>query len=226
MAFQTGILNMFARSPFKPLQKHMEKAHGSVALLETFFEALTKADWEQARKLRRQIQDLEHEADAIKMDFRQHLPKSLFLPVPRMDLLELLSKQENLANIAKDISGLMLGRKMNIPKSLVSLFMKFLKSSIDASNQAKTAISELDELLESGFRGKEVDIIETLLKELNRIEHESDELQIELRQSLFDIEDELRPVDVVFLYKIIDWVGYLADTAQDAGARLRMLTAD
>jgi len=226
MAFQTGILNMFARSPFKPLQKHMELAHESVASLETFFQSIIDEDWDQAKATRGKISELEHQADAIKLDFRQHLPKNLFLPVPRLDLLELISKQEELPNIAKDITGLVLGRKMHVPPTLIDKFMAFLKCAIDTCNQAKTTISELDELLESGFRGKEVAIIENMLKKLNQLEHESDDLQIKLRQGLFDIEDQLKAVDLVFLYKVIDNIGRLADAAQDTGSRLRMLTAD
>jgi predicted phosphate transport protein (TIGR00153 family) len=226
MAFQSGILGMFARSPFKPLQKHMDKAYDCVALLEPFLQAALQGEWDKAGEIRDQIGQLEHDADRVKMDFRQHLPKNLFLPVPRIDLLQLMSKQEDLPNLAKDITGLMLGRRMQIPEALADDFFAFLRCSVEATEQAKTTISQLDELLESGFRGQEVNIIEKMLNKLNQLEHESDDLQIKLRQKLFDIEPQLEPVDVVFLYKVIDYIGSLADAAQDTGGRLRMLTAD
>lgn len=226
MAFQSGILGMFARSPFKPLQKHMDKAYDCVVLLEPFLQSVIQGDWDKAAELRDQIGQLEHDADRVKMDFRQHLPKNLFLPVPRNDLLQLMSKQEDLPNLAKDITGLMLGRRMKIPNALAQDFAAFLRCSVEATEQAKTTISELDELLESGFRGQEVNIVEKMLNKLNQLEHDSDDLQIKLRQKLFDIEPELEPVDIVFLYKVIDYIGSLADVAQDTGGRLRMLTAD
>ncbi|MFU8833127.1 MAG: DUF47 family protein, partial [Wenzhouxiangella sp.] len=61
--------------------------------------------------------------------------------------------------------------------------------------------------------------------ELSRIEDHSDELQIELRAKLFKIEHDLPPVDVMFMYKIIDWTGDLGDIAQRVGSRLHMMIA-
>lgn len=225
MPLQTGILNMFARSPMRPLQHHMERAHGCAKLLLPFFALVMEENWDEAVKMRKQISNLEHEADELKMDFRLHLPKGLFLPVARHDLLELLTKQEFIANIAKDIAGIVIGRRMIIPPSLAELFLKYVQRSVDAVSQANKAINELDELLESGFRGKEVELVENLIRHLNKIETDTDHLQIHIREDVFDIEKELAPVDVMFLYKIIEWVGALADCAQQVGSRLRMLTA-
>ena len=222
---QSGVLNMFARSPIRPLQQHMEKACYCAELLLPYFEALLAKNWQKVQTIQQEISKYEHDADALKMDFRLHLPKGLFLPVPRVDLLELLSKQEDIANKAKDIAGIMLGRKMEIPAILSDEFRTYLSRSIDAAKQAKKAISELDELLESGFRGKEVKIVEDMITELNKVEYDTDKMQIELRQQLFNIEKELAPIDVMFLYKIIEEIGNLADRSQQTGSRLRMLTA-
>ncbi len=222
---QSGILSMFARSPIRPLQRHMEKAHACAELLLPYADATLAADWGRAAEIQGQIRSTEHEADALKLDFRLHLPKSLFLPVSRHDLLELLCKQELIANTAKDIAGIMLGRKMEIPGSLSAEFREYLSRSIDASAQATKAISELDELLESGFRGKEVTLVENMILELNKIENDTDKMQIKVRERLFNIEKDLNPIDVMFLYKVIEWVGLLADCAQQVGSRLRMLTA-
>jgi len=225
MSPQSGILSMFARSPIRPLQRHMEKAHTCADMLLPYIDAVIAKDWEKATDLRQKISDSERDADELKLDFRLHLPKSLFLPVPRHDLLDLLNKQERIANTAKDIAGIIYGRKMEIPESLSTEFRQYLSRSIEASAQANKAINELDELLESGFRGKQVTLVESLIKELNKIEYDTDKMQISLRGALFKIEEDLKPIDVMFLYKIIEWVGFLADCSQQVGSRLRMLTA-
>lgn len=226
MLRQKSILDMFGRSPMRPLRQHMKKAHACVADLLPFYEAVNAGNWDEAIVLYEKIRSLEHDADAIKCDLRLHLPKGLFLPVPRSDLLGLLAKQERLANRAKDIAGIMLGRKICIPRELSEAFGVYLSRSVDASNQATCAINELDDLLESGFRGKEVSLVEKMIQELNVIEHETDTMQIDLREKLFRIETSLKPVDVMFLYKIIDWIGYLANDAQQAGYQLQLLLAD
>ena len=221
----TPFLNMFGRSPIRPLEAHMSKVHACVKELGPFFEAVLAQKWSEVELIQRDIGRLEHEADDLKRDLRLHLPKGLFLPVSRSDLLELLTVQDRLANKAKDIAGVVLGRKIVFPDNMTAPFVEFLQRSIDASRQANKAINELDELLETGFSGCEIKIVDNMIAELSVIERDTDEKQIRLRQSLFDIEATLPPVNVMFLYKIIEWTGELADRAREIGDRLQILLA-
>ncbi|KFX71207.1 phosphate transport regulator [Pseudomonas taeanensis MS-3] len=218
-------VSLFGRSPFGPMQQHIVKAHECAANLVPFFEAVMAEDWTKVEQVQQEMARLEHEADKLKKGVRLHLPKSLFLPVPRSDLLELLSVQDKVANRAKDIAGLMLGRQMAIPQDLQPLMRTFVQRTVDASAQALKAMNELDELLEAGFGGREAVLVETLIEELDVIEQDTDSLQIEVRRALFKLEKDLPPVDVMFLYQIIDWIGDVADRAQRVGNRLEQLLA-
>lgn len=219
------ILQMFARSPFKPMQEHIVKAQASAAELIPFFEAVIANDWETAAACQQRITELENQADDMKRDIRQRLPASLFLPVPRTDLLDLLRMQDKIANRAKDIAGLMLGRKMAVPESIQPELLNLLNTALMAIEQAVLALNELDELLNAGFRGHEVDIVERLITELDQLENKADEHERQLRSSLFAVERELYPIDVMFLYQVIQWVGDLANRAQQVGSRLQLLLA-
>lgn len=221
-----SIFDMFARSPIRPLQQHMSKAYECVELLIPFFEMTLALNWPKAGEVQSMISQHEHEADEIKRDLRSHLPKSLLLPVSRGDLLNLLQHQESLANTSKDISGLMLGRKMAIPPTLASLFQHYVERSVAAARQAKKAIDELDELLSSGFRGKEVEVVDEMIAHLNDIESDTDHIQVDLRAALFVIESQLAPVHAMFLYEIIKCIGYLANCAEQIGYALQILLAD
>lgn len=154
-----------------------------------------------------------------------HLPKGLFLPVARTDLLALLSKQDKIANIARDISGLVFGRKMQFPANVNDDLMGLLQRSLDASAQAFKAINELDELLATGFRGREASLVEEMIDQLDMIENDTDELQRELLFKIFEQENELPPVQVMFMYKVVQQIGDLADSAQSVGSRLEMMIA-
>jgi uncharacterized protein len=219
------IYRLFGSSPVRPLQQHMAKVHACVSELVPFFEAVAAREWDRGAELQARIARLEEEADALKKDLRLHLPKGLMLPVARGDLLELLTMQDRIANKAKDIAGLMLGRKMSLPEDLQPVFLEFVKRSVDACAQAQTSINELDELVETGFRGSEVDLVQSMIKRLDEIEGDTDSIQVDLRGRLFRIERELPPVDVMFMYKIIEWIGDLADLAQRVGSRLQLMLA-
>jgi hypothetical protein len=221
----SNIFNMFGPSPIRPLEKHMHKVHTCAKTLYPFMEAVIDNNWGDAETLHESIRQLENEADEMKKDLRLHLPSGLFLPVPRTDLLELLREQDKIANIAKDIAGLIIGRKMQLPKTVQALYMPFLKCCIEASKQACKAINELDELLETGFHGNEVHIVQEMITKLDALEHETDEMLIKIRQGIFTLESSLSPVDIIFLYKLVEWTGHLADSAQTVGGRLQLLLA-
>ena len=203
----------------------MGKVHACVKQLPPFFEAVLVQNWQKVENIQAHIIQLENEADAMKRDLRIHLPKSLFMPVARSDLLELLNVQDRLANKAKDIAGVVFGRKMLFPKTITLTFTTFLERCVEASEQANTAIHELDELLETSFSGNEIKLVEGMIAQLWRLERETDQLQIHLRQHVFEIEPKLPPVEVIFLYQIIEWTGDLANHAQDIGDRLQILLA-
>jgi hypothetical protein len=145
------------------------------------------------------------------------------MPVPRQDLLELLLVQDKMANRTKDVSGLVVGRKMKIPAAIADDFLEFVSRNVDAAKQARKSVRELDELFTSGFRGAEVSLVESLIEELDQIETDTDDRQAALRAALFEIEDELEPVNVMFLYRVIELTGEIADMAERVGRRLELL---
>jgi predicted phosphate transport protein (TIGR00153 family) len=217
------LANIFGTSPVMPLENHVNIAYKATRKLCDFFDAAIAGNWEEASAVREEINNLEHEADDLKKEIRVHLPKSLFMPVPREDLLELVLVQDRMANLAKDISGIVLGRKMSIPPTIQAKFVDFVQRNVDAAKQARKSVRELDELFASGFRGAEAKLVEALLEELDAIETDTDDRQAELRWALFKVEKDHDPVDIMFLYKIIEMTGEIADMAERVGRRLELL---
>ncbi|HEY5714907.1 MAG TPA: TIGR00153 family protein [Psychromonas sp.] len=218
-----SILGVFAKSPIKPILTHIDKVASCSGLLIPFFEASRKQDWIKAEEIRKELSTREKSADGLKRELHLRLPKGLFMPIARGDLIELAIRQDKIANTAKDIAGRVLGRKIQIPEEIAHDFMAYLERCLEAVQQAKKAINELDELLEAGFKGREVDIVTKMLSEIEAIEDDTDSLQIKLRRELFAIEQHYNPVDVMFLYQIIEWVGRLADHSESIGDQLELM---
>ncbi|MGD8524961.1 MAG: TIGR00153 family protein [Thioalkalispiraceae bacterium] len=222
---RTTISSLFGSSPVRPLQTHMASVQDCIAELVPFFEAVIKEDWKDAKAQQKKISKMEREADKLKRQLRLHLPKSLFMPVSRRDLLEVLTMQDKIANKAKDIAGLIIGRKMTFPDTVSDKLVEFVNRCIDASKQAQTAINELDELVETGFGGREVSLVQEMIKQLDDIESDTDKMQVKVRAELFKKEKDLPPVDVMFMYRVIDWIGDLGDLSQRVGSRLELMLA-
>ena len=222
----SSILKIFANSPIIPLQHHMAIACNCVQELKPFFKAVLDNDWDKVKQYRKTISSLEHEADAIKMHFRTHLPRTWLLPISRFELLDLVAHQDEIANLAKDITGLVIGRKTRIPPSLITTFSDYLRTALAAAGQANTICQHLSELMETGFKNREDQPIDSLISSLRDIETSNDDIQVDLRSQLFQLENELPPVDVIFFYSIIDKIGELADCSQRVGTRIMMLISN
>jgi len=216
---------IFSQSPIRPLQQHMAKVLECSNQLPLFLEAVTASDWAKAEQIYQEIKRIENLADDDKRSIRLHLPKSLFMPISRNDLLELLSKQDDVANCAKDIAGVILGRRMEVPASMRDTLNAYIEASLNAVSEAHTIVNELDELIETGFGGREVDWIEKLIDRLEEIESQSDSIQIDIRSMLHKIEKELSPIDVMFMYKIFELIGNLADCAKKVGDQIHVIVA-
>jgi predicted phosphate transport protein (TIGR00153 family) len=224
-AFIVGnyISKIFGSSPVAPIQEHMNTCYQAARELKEFFTAVIADDWDRVAELRASVVTLENEADTLKAQIRSQLPKSMFMPVAREDLLGLVLVQDRIPNLARDITGLVLGRRMQIPEPMQQSFIEFVARNADAAKKARKTVRELDELYETGFRGAEVDLVVDFIAQLDEIENDTDELQTVVRRQLFLLEADLPPVNVMFLYRVIELTGEIGDMAERIGRRLELL---
>ncbi len=219
------IANLFGQSPIRPMQQHMRAAVECARQILPLFEEMVAGDKAAIAARHQEIDRLEHEADRIKNEIRSHLPKRMFLAVERRDMLEILDYQDSIADVAQDIAELADMRGMVVPEPLAAAFLELVRRVVSACEQAERVINELDELVETGFRGREVARVDQMIEELSRMETDTDELEERVQRLLFGIEDELG-ISAMFWYKLIDNVGGMADYAERVGNRLRLLTAN
>lgn len=216
--------NLFGRSPIRPMQQHIHAAVACARMLVPLVEAMTSGDCDAIPGLRTEIDTLEHEADRLKHEIRSHLPRRLMLAVERRDLLEILDFQDSIADATQDVAELVDQRSMLVPDSMKDSMRQLAKRVVDSCVQAEKIIDELDELLETGFLGREVDRVEKMITELSLVESDTDALAEKLHRQLFVLEDELG-VSTFFWWQLINLMASVADYAERVGNRLRLLTA-
>jgi uncharacterized protein len=207
-------------SPFKPIQQHMRVVFSCVCLIPPLFDAVYRGDNSAVTDFSDQIKQLETEADKLKSTFRLNMPKSLFLPVDRKDLLSLIADQDKIADTAEDIGKTFSFREMIVPEALKALLDELLEGTMEISAAAKDMIEQLDELLEVGFAGRELDKVSKMIAGVRRSEHNIDEIMERIKRKLYSIEKDLDPVSVMFWYQIIDLVGLISDQSENLADRL------
>ncbi|MBT8062782.1 MAG: TIGR00153 family protein [Xanthomonadales bacterium] len=216
---------IFGSSPVRPLQKHMEQIVACVRELVPYVDSVLEGNIERRNQHHEKIVDLEHKADDLKKELRLHLPSSLFMPIDRRDVLEVLTMQDRVAGAVRDVAGIIVGRDIQIPAEMSVKFRELVVTCVKSVEEANDAICELDELIETGFGDNERERVGMLLTKLDATEQLTDEQSIELSHKLYEIEDDLKPVNVMFLYRIIDKTSAIADRAQRVGSRLQLMLA-
>lgn len=217
---QRPLSGLLRGSPFKPIQEHMRVVFSCICHIPPLFDAVYREDKEQLIDFATQIKETETAADKLKSTFRLNMPKSLFMPVDRRDLLSLIGDQDRIADTTEDIAKIFLFRDMVVPEGIKELLDELLEGTMEISASARDMIEQLDELLEVGFVGRELDKVNNMIAGVRRSEHNIDDIVHRLQGKLFAIEGELHPVDAIFWYKIIDLVGQISDQAENLADRL------
>lgn len=220
-----SIFGLFARSPFGPLQAHMEKVAACVRMLPELIGYLRAGDQEGVVRVARAISVAESEADQVKNDLRAHLPSSVFLPVDRRDLLEILAVQDAIADKAEDVGVLLTLRKLAIPEGFDGLLEQLLARVMEAVDLAVDVNQELDTLLEASFGGPEAKQVAGMIDKVSRAEHEADKILDQLARRLYSMDEGISPAQLILWAKVIETLSSVADRAETMANRLRLMLA-
>ena len=216
-----SIAKVFGRSPFIPMQMHMDKVTECVDCIPVIFEHYRNHDMEAVKDMSSKISQLEHEADLIKHDIRNNLPRGLFMPVDRSNLIRILSIQDSIANRAEDISVLLTFKQAGVFTGFEQSFDDFLNTSLETYKLTRDIINQLDELVETGFGGVEAQGVREMVDQVALKEHETDVSQQELLRSLLANETSISYGDFFMWTRIIRQVANIADRSENLAVEIR-----
>jgi len=219
------IEKLFGKSPFGPLVEHTRRVHATVVLIRPFLEAYLEKDWERCEELHGEVSRLEHEADKTKNEIRDELPRSIFLPVDRRDVLAYLKQQDAIADAAEDLIVLLTLKNVETPDEIGHSILDFADQVIRTSELLLDAGQELQRIAEASFAGPEVDEVLEMVAQVNEQEWEADKVEREVTRALLAREDGMGPVSLILWMRALDVLGQVANHAENTGDLLRMMLA-
>lgn len=220
-----SIAALFGKSPFGPLTEHAQRVRETVLLVPSLFEAFLAGRHDETRQIYEQISKLEHKADIIKNDIRDHLPKSLMMPVDRGDVLLFLKEQDRLADRAEDLGVLLTMRPTPAPAVLHETVTALVSSVIETAEAWFSLAIALPELEDASFAQHEVARVMDQIRSISNLEWEADKRQAEAGAALFQNEREMDAVSVFLWMRIHRVLGSLADHAENTADLLRVMLA-
>lgn len=216
------ILNLFGRSPFAPLQSHMEKVSVCVHLLANIFDAIEKNDYAAVDAIATEIAEFEHQADLTRNDILRHLPKSLYLPINRSHIVEILQTQDEIADAAKDVAILVTLKPLEMHPHIKEEFKELLQKNISTFDSVLLIIKEMHELLESSFGGIEAEKVRSMVEEVSFKEHEVDLIQRKILKKLFQSDDQMSYTTFYLWQKICEAVTSISNLSEVLAFRVRL----
>lgn len=218
-----NIGKLFGRSPFSSLQVHMEKVADCIHKLGAVFSALEIGDYALLEELAEQVSTLEHGADLLKNDLRIHLPRSLFLPIPRADLLDILSLQDSIADRAEEIAILVTLRQLTMPEEIKIDLKDFFIHVTASFEGAHAIIRELTKLLETSFGGAEADKVRVMVEEVAHKERETELIKHKLRKTIFRSCDQMPAPEFTLWVKIFENAVAISSLSEKLSHRIQQI---
>jgi len=221
-----NLFKIFSKSPFGPLTEHLKKCVETADKVPEIIETLKSGDFARTKETARQVMALEHEADILKHEIRDHMPKTLFLAVDRRDLLRLLSGQDEIADRVEDLAVVAtLKPGLTVPPEMIEELDRVTGLVMDCVSMAMEIGNALEDLLNAGFGGPEADRVFELIQKLGEQEHVADKRQYKLSQKLVEIADNLKPIDIMLWVEIIKNLGRIANATERYSKELRNILA-
>jgi len=217
------ISEIFGASPFGPLLEHTKKVHECVRLIRPLTEALIKEDYDEVHRLQDRVSKLEYEADQIKHEIREHLPRRYFLPVSREDLDRFLHCQDSVADGVEDFAVILLIRRTQIHPDLAAEFLTFVDQVAQVGTTLMQAAEEMQNLAETSFGGAEARAVLDRIAGVGQAEWKADRMQRSLSMHIYEHEDDLDPITILFYEKILQALSGVANAAENTSDLLRTM---
>ncbi|HAI11138.1 MAG TPA: TIGR00153 family protein [Phycisphaerales bacterium] len=216
------IASLFGRSPFGPIQAHMNKVASCIDLTQQVTDAYLAGRFDEVQELRPRISDAEYKADLVRDDIRNHLPKSLFMPIDRRDLLELLITQDRIAGCCERTGHLLSLVSFTIPQVLADELKKYVQINFEAYKLSHQIVEQIDELIEYAFSGSEAEKVKDLVEQVARKEYEASKFGWKFLGLIYQEEASLKKSEFNLLQRLIEELGMVSKLSELVANQIRM----
>ncbi len=218
-----SIFDLFRKSPFIAINEMMKEVVECTNRIPEIYEAFVEGNQQEVERIAKEISDHEYKTDEIKNSIRQSLPHSIFMPVARGDILQIITSMDAIADRSEDVGVLMSLKSLQVPDELKQRVRDFATAVVKVVDYSRQVIEELEALREASFAGPEAKSVLELLDKVNESEHETDILQYELTKIVINRSESIDCASLILWMKIIETTGDIANAAEKMCNRIRLI---
>ncbi len=200
----------------KETREHAKKVYDCTnELNELIILILKKGKLQEIEGKIRRINDIEHECDDIRRKVMLDLTKGELVPSVREDLAHLIKRLDAIANNANAAA-----KRLGILD--LEIFSPISEELKKMSETSLKCIGILHKTIDSQL-GHPVSEIYDSINEINRLEHEIDVLNFEIKRKLANIRPDYSPYKAMLLFKVIDLLESISDFAEETGDFIKII---
>ena len=204
-------------SVFKSFYEHAEKVFETVENMNASVKSA--CDGKDIEEYITATSKSELEADEIKSEIRDVLRGSVRLAVDKPVFLELVSRQDRIADYAENVTEILSFRKLYDNKEAQKLVLQLADSVTATVEEYRKTVERFEYLLESAFSNKEKDIMHKHIGKVNDLEHEADLIEAKAASYVFTNGDD-QPLAAAHMYRLIQRLDDVANAAETAANSL------
>lgn len=216
-------LSMFVTSPFKGIQEHAEVVKECAWAFQQAMECYVSNKCQTFEELRKEVTKLESEADAIKRRIRGHLPIGTLMPVSKFQLFRYLREQDGVLDAVEDaLDWVSYRTRPGIPTELEKDFNLLIDAAVEPIEELSKMVKEARAYFRT-YNENQRKLVKNIIRNLRRFEHHADICEDEFKRKVFHIESDA--TSVFHMIRLAEFVGSIADHAENAGDMMRAMLA-
>jgi predicted phosphate transport protein (TIGR00153 family) len=220
---RTNFMYLFYKSPFEALKRHADKVRDCSRLFLEAVKCHLDKNCKAFENLTDQVAKMESEADAIKRNIRGHMPRGILMPVDKFQFFMYLREQDKVLDAVEEALYWLSYRPQGVKQALVEDLLFLTQSVIPAIEKLSPLVEMAIEYFKTDSREVRVQM-KSLIRDIRQVEHESDHLEQELTRRIFkEVSD---PLELFHLVRTVQFVGAIADHAQNASDMMRAMIAE
>jgi predicted phosphate transport protein (TIGR00153 family) len=204
-------------SVFKSYYKHAEKVFETVEKMNVCVKTACKG--EDVKDLINATSKSELKADKIKSKIREMLRGSVMLAIDKPVFLELVSRQDRIADYAENVVEILSFRDLYDNSEARKLVLNLADAVTATVEEYRKTVGRFEYLLESAFANKEKDIMHQHIGRVNDLEHEADQVEAKAAAYVFTNGDD-QPLAAAHMYRLIQRLDDVANAAETAANSL------
>jgi hypothetical protein len=214
---------MFMTSPFEGLLDHAEKIKECVWAFQQAMECHITEQCDRFEEFRKEVDNLESQADAVKRRIRGHLPKGTLMPVDKFELFRYLHEQDKVLDAVEEaLDWISFRSEPGIPNALHKDFFLLVDAVLDPVEEMCRMVAEARKYF-ANFSEKQRRLIKDIIHTLRRQEHEADKVEDAIKAKVLNMQ--IDPVTVFHMIRLAETIGSIADHAENAGDMMRAMLA-